>query len=174
MCLPRSGANFPLQERRVPFARAQGDPVFYRGLCRDAERESKTDGSTQFLDEIAMRFGQSISSGCSSPMIFWNASFRGCVVSVNACVIYRRRIGRQPELQLMKRRRVGVLLFIPFGFPFSHGPHNTQSKQSSSRENQSAREEYRRYKPAPKLSPAAAQWVDSTLRKMTLTKKSGR
>src|SRR4029077_13018897 len=50
-------------------------PVFYRGLRRDAERESYTDGSSQFLDETATSLRQSISSGCSSPMIFWNASF---------------------------------------------------------------------------------------------------
>jgi hypothetical protein len=75
MLAPQWREFFPLKNVEPCLHTPWAAPVFYRGLRRDAERESYTDGSTQFLNETAMRLRQSISSGCSSPMIFWNASF---------------------------------------------------------------------------------------------------
>ena len=75
----------------------------------------------------------------------------------------------------MKGRRIGVLLFIPFGFFLFLMAHTTrsQSKTPATKTSVGAKQSTPTAKPAPKLSPAAAQWVESTLRKMTLDEKVG-
>ncbi len=75
----------------------------------------------------------------------------------------------------MKGRRIGVLLFIPFGFFLFLMAHTTrsQSKAPSEKTSVGAKQSTPTAKPATKLSPAAAQWVESTLRKMTLDEKVG-
>ncbi len=82
----------------------------------------------------------------------------------------------------MKGRGTGVLLLIPFGLFVLLMAHTTrsQNKASSTRHPILPQKIHlaRRKAPAPvksaqKLSPAAAQWVETTLGKMTLDEKVG-
>src|SRR5580765_3505014 len=75
----------------------------------------------------------------------------------------------------MKGRRIGVLLFIPFGFFLFLMAHTTRSQSKAPAEKTSvgAKNSGPTAKPVTKLFPAAAQWVESTLRKMTLDEKVG-
>jgi len=75
----------------------------------------------------------------------------------------------------MKGRRIGVLLFIPFGFFLFLMAHTTrsQSKAPAEKTSAGAKNSGPTAKPVTKLFPAAAQWVESTLRKMTLDEKVG-
>ena len=51
--------------------------LFLGGVRRNAkgEEQSDTEQHTKLSIETAAKLGQSIPSGCASPMIFWNASF---------------------------------------------------------------------------------------------------
>jgi beta-N-acetylhexosaminidase len=86
----------------------------------------------------------------------------------------------------MKGRGTGVLLLIPFGLflllmahttrsqsKASSAPSVTSTPSSSARDASGAKKTPPPAKPSQKLSPAAAQWVDSTLGKMTLDEKVG-
>ena len=78
----------------------------------------------------------------------------------------------------MKGRAKGVLLLIPFGLFLLLMAHTTRSQskdssKSSPKETASAGKSSASKKSARKLSPAAAQWVENTLRKMTLDEKVG-
>src|SRR5271167_4158242 len=86
----------------------------------------------------------------------------------------------------MKGRGTGVLLFIPFGLFFLLMGHTTRSQNkpsptpsisstpsSSTKDASGAKKGVTAAKPAQRLSPAAAQWVETTLAKMTLDEKVG-
>jgi beta-N-acetylhexosaminidase len=86
----------------------------------------------------------------------------------------------------MKGRGTGVLLLIPFGLflllmahttrsqsKASSAPSVTSTPSSSAKDASDGKKTLPRAKPSQKLSPAAAQWVDSTLGKMTLDEKVG-
>jgi beta-N-acetylhexosaminidase len=85
----------------------------------------------------------------------------------------------------MKGRGTGVLLLIPFGLFLLLMAHTTRSqnkastaasvtsKTSSSAKDASGAKKTPPGKPSQKLSPAAAQWVETTLSKMTLDEKVG-
>src|SRR5271169_47757 len=86
----------------------------------------------------------------------------------------------------MKGRGTGVLLFIPFGLFFLLMAHTTRSQNkpsptpsisstpsSSTKDASGAKKGVTAAKPAQRLSPAAAQWVETTLAKMTLDEKVG-
>src|SRR5580693_4287493 len=86
----------------------------------------------------------------------------------------------------MKGRGKGVLLLIPFGLFLSLMAHTTRSQNkasstptvtstpsSSAKDASGAKKSAASAKPAQKLSPAAAQWVEATLGKMTLDEKVG-
>src|SRR5271169_1728928 len=86
----------------------------------------------------------------------------------------------------MKGRGTGVLLFIPFGLFFllmahttrsqnkpSHTPSISSTPSSSTKDASGAKKGVTAAKPAQRLSPAAAQWVETTLAKMTLDEKVG-
>ena len=74
----------------------------------------------------------------------------------------------------MKGRGTGVLLLIPFVL-FLLMAHTTrsQSKIASASDSNSAKKIVSTTKPAQKLSPAASQWVETTIAKMTLDEKVG-
>jgi len=75
----------------------------------------------------------------------------------------------------MKGRRIGVLLLVPFCLFIFLMAHTTRSQNKPSATNTSvgAKNSIPTSKPVPQLSPVAAQWVESTLRKMTLDEKVG-
>src|SRR5580700_10390661 len=75
----------------------------------------------------------------------------------------------------MKGRSIGVLLLIPFVLLLLLMAHTTrsQSKIPSTSDSSSAKKIESTTKPARKLSPAAAQWVETALGKMTLDEKAG-
>jgi beta-N-acetylhexosaminidase len=86
----------------------------------------------------------------------------------------------------MKGRGTGVLLLVPCGLflllmahttrsqkQSSSAPSNSSTPSSSAKDASAAKKSAATPKSAPKLSPAAAQWVESTLSKMTLDEKVG-
>src|SRR5580700_8234259 len=75
----------------------------------------------------------------------------------------------------MKGRSIGVLLLIPFVLLLLLMAHTTrsQSKIPSTSDSSSAKKIESTTKPARKLSPAASQWVETTIAKMTLDEKVG-
>jgi beta-N-acetylhexosaminidase len=86
----------------------------------------------------------------------------------------------------MKGRGTGVLLLIPFGLflllmvhttrsqsKASSAPSVTSTPSSSAKDASDGKKTLPQAKPSQKLSPAAAQWVESTLGKMTLDEKVG-
>jgi beta-N-acetylhexosaminidase len=84
--------------------------------------------------------------------------------------------GREPgDTHLMKGRSIGVLLLIPFVLLLLLMAHTTrsQSKIPSTSDSSSAKKIESTTKPARKLSPAASQWVETTIAKMTLDEKVG-
>jgi beta-N-acetylhexosaminidase len=75
----------------------------------------------------------------------------------------------------MKGRGTGVLLLIPFVLFLLLMAHTTrsQSKIPSASDSSSAKKIVSRTRSAQKLSPAASQWVEATIAKMTLEEKVG-
>jgi beta-N-acetylhexosaminidase len=78
----------------------------------------------------------------------------------------------------MKGRGTSVLLLIPFGLFLLLMAHTTRSQSKTSatqsgKKTAGAGKSAARTKSAQKLSPAAARWVETTLRKMTLDEKVG-
>jgi beta-N-acetylhexosaminidase len=81
----------------------------------------------------------------------------------------------------MKGRGTGVLLLIPFGLFVLLMAHTTRSQNKASstpslpsmKDGAGAKKSPTPAKPTQKLSPAAAQWVETTLGKMTLDEKVG-
>ncbi len=75
----------------------------------------------------------------------------------------------------MKGRGKGVLLLIPFGLFLLLMAHTTRSQSKTPAEKNAvgAKKSAAPVKPVQKLSPAAAQWVETTLAKMTLVEKVG-
>ncbi|MGB8473171.1 MAG: glycoside hydrolase family 3 N-terminal domain-containing protein [Candidatus Acidiferrum sp.] len=78
----------------------------------------------------------------------------------------------------MKGRGTSVLLLIPFGLSLLLMAHTTRSQskassKSTAKETAGAKKIAAWEKPAKKLSPVAARWVEATFRKMTLDEKVG-
>jgi beta-N-acetylhexosaminidase len=75
----------------------------------------------------------------------------------------------------MKGRGTGVVLLIPFVLFLLLMAHTTrsQSKIPSASDSSSAKKIVSRTRSAQKLSPAASQWVEATIAKMTLEEKVG-
>ncbi|HJX96265.1 MAG TPA: hypothetical protein VJ324_11640, partial [Candidatus Acidoferrum sp.] len=86
----------------------------------------------------------------------------------------------------MKGRGTGVLLLVPFCLFLFLMAHTTRSQNkpssapsisstpsSSTKDASGAKKSGTAAKPAQKLSPVAAQWVETTLAKMTLDEKVG-
>jgi beta-N-acetylhexosaminidase len=81
----------------------------------------------------------------------------------------------------MKGRGTGVLLLIPFGLFVLLMAHTTRSQNKASstpsvpsmKDGVGAKKSATTAKPTQKLPPAAAQWVETTLGKMTLDEKVG-
>jgi beta-glucosidase-like glycosyl hydrolase/CubicO group peptidase (beta-lactamase class C family) len=86
----------------------------------------------------------------------------------------------------MKGRGTGVLLLVPCSLflllmahttrsqnQSSSAPSNSSTPSSSKKDASAAKKSAATPKSVPKLSPAAAQWVESTLGKMTLDEKVG-
>lgn len=75
----------------------------------------------------------------------------------------------------MKGRGAGVLLFVLFGSFFLLMAHSTrsQSKSGSFKNSSRTKETASAASPARKLTPAAAQWVETTLATMSLDEKVG-
>ncbi|MGH7745259.1 MAG: glycoside hydrolase family 3 N-terminal domain-containing protein, partial [Candidatus Dormibacteria bacterium] len=78
----------------------------------------------------------------------------------------------------MKGRRTSVLPLIPFGLFLLLMAHTTRSQTKNSAtvrttKPASAKKNAASANPAKKLPPAAAQWVETTLKKMTLDEKVG-
>ncbi|HTQ59085.1 MAG TPA: glycoside hydrolase family 3 N-terminal domain-containing protein [Candidatus Solibacter sp.] len=78
----------------------------------------------------------------------------------------------------MKGRRTRVLLLIPFGLFLLLMAHTTRSQNKNSatvrtKQSASVKKNAVSANPAKRLSPAAAQWVESTIKKMTLDEKVG-
>jgi beta-N-acetylhexosaminidase len=75
----------------------------------------------------------------------------------------------------MKGRGKGLLFLIPFGLFLLLMAHTTRSQSKSTPPKSPAGEAKTpaKAKPSQKLAPAASQWVETTLKKMTLDEKVG-
>jgi beta-glucosidase-like glycosyl hydrolase/CubicO group peptidase (beta-lactamase class C family) len=106
-------------------------------------------------------------------MIFWNALPQTALSRQVACVINNSEQGvASGDSVLRKRLSVLCLLLLPFIF-FMAKNVRSQSQTSPQKSSSAAAQKSSKTSALPKLSPAARQWVDSTLRKMSDDEKIG-
>ena len=107
-------------------------------------------------------------------MIFWNALPRIALRRFTACAINKRsgRASVRGIAEPMIRRQVVALLLLPFALLMTKNLRS-QSRSTPAKKTAAPAAAKMSASPLQKLSPVARQWVDTTLRKMTLEEKIG-
>src|SRR5215475_691628 len=106
-------------------------------------------------------------------MIFWNALRRTSLCAQVACVINKTEQGdASGRIRVSKRRTVLCLLVLPITFLMAKNLRS-QSKSSPRVSSTSATQKTSTKSPLKKLTPASQQWVDATVRKMSVDEKIG-
>jgi len=107
-------------------------------------------------------------------MIFWNALPRIALRRFTACAINKRsgRASVRGIAEPMIRRRFVALLLLPFAILMTR-TLRSQSRGTPEQKTAARAAAKMAVSPLRKLPPSARQWVDATLRKMTLEEKIG-
>src|SRR5215472_2535460 len=92
---------------------------------------------------------------------------------MRVCYIQTRHPARPGDRELMKGQSAGVL-FATFAALITLMAHNARSQsRSASTKTPASRGKVASKRSATRLSPAAKQWIESTLRRMSLEEKIG-
>jgi len=107
------------------------------------------------------------------PMIFWNALRWTSLYAQVACVINKTERGvASGRIRVSKRRTALCLLLLPITLLMAK-TLRSQSQNSPKKSAKTVGQNPSAKSPLKKLTPAAQQWVDATMRKMSVEEKIG-